>query len=44
MQPVAAASSQLRRSVAEGIDVSGLVPAGVVAAIDREGLYRPTPC
>ena len=44
MQPVAAASSQLRRSVADGIDVSDLVPAGVVAAIGREGLYRPTPC
>ena len=44
MQPVDAASSDLRRSVAEGVDVSDLVPAGVVAAIGREGLYRPTPC
>jgi nicotinate-nucleotide adenylyltransferase len=44
MQPVAAASSDLRRSVADGVDVRDLVPAGVAAAIDREGLYRPTPC
>ena len=44
MQPVAAASSDLRRNVADGVDVSDLVPAGVAAAIDREGLYRPTPC
>jgi nicotinate-nucleotide adenylyltransferase len=44
MQPVDASSSELRRGVAEGVDVSDLVPAGVVAAIGREGLYRPTPC
>jgi len=25
-------------------DVRGLVPAAVAAAIEREGLYAPTPC
>lgn len=44
MEPVDISSSELRRRVAEGADVSGLVPAGVAAAIEREGLYAPTPC
>ena len=44
MAPVAVSSSELRRRVAEGLDVTGLVPAAVAAAIAREGLYAPTPC
>lgn len=44
MAPVAVSSSELRRRVAEGRDVTGLVPAAVAAAIAREGLYAPTPC
>ena len=44
MQPVDVSSSELRRMVAEGMDVTGLVPAAVAAAIEREGLYAPTPC
>lgn len=44
MEPVDVASSELRRIVAERGDVRGMVPTAVVAAIDREGLYAPTPC
>jgi nicotinate-nucleotide adenylyltransferase len=44
MQPVDVSSSELRRKVAEGLDVAGLMPAAVAAAIGREGLYAPTPC
>jgi nicotinate-nucleotide adenylyltransferase len=44
MEPVAAASSDVRERIALGEDVSALVPAGVAAAIRREGLYLPTPC
>ena len=44
MEPVDVASSELRRIVAEGGDVRGMVPTAVVAVIDREGLYAPTPC
>ena len=44
MAPVAVSSSELRRRFAEGLDVTGLVPAAVAAAIAREGLYAPTPC
>jgi nicotinate-nucleotide adenylyltransferase len=44
MEPVDVSSSELRQRVAEGADVTGLVPAEVAAAIEREGLYAPTPC
>lgn len=44
MEPVEAASSEIREQVARGEDVSALVPPGVAAAITREGLYAPTPC
>jgi nicotinate-nucleotide adenylyltransferase len=44
MHPVDVSSSELRRRVANGMDVTGLVPAAVSAAIAREGLYAPTPC
>ena len=44
MQPVDVSSSELRRRVALGLDVTGLVPQAVAAAIAREGLYSPTPC
>jgi nicotinate-nucleotide adenylyltransferase len=41
MEPVEASSSEIRERVARGEDVSALVPAGVAAAIEREGLYTP---
>jgi nicotinate-nucleotide adenylyltransferase len=44
MEPVDIASSELRRRVAQGTDVSDMVPAAVSAAIAREGLYGPDPC
>jgi nicotinate-nucleotide adenylyltransferase len=44
MQPVDVSSSELRRRVAQGGDVTALVPPAVSAAIDREGLYAPAPC
>jgi nicotinate-nucleotide adenylyltransferase len=44
MPPVDVSSSELRRKVAEGMDVAGLMPPAVVEAIGREGLYAPTPC
>jgi nicotinate-nucleotide adenylyltransferase len=44
MEPVDVSSSELRQRVAGGEDVTGLVPAEVAAAIEREGLYAPTPC
>jgi nicotinate-nucleotide adenylyltransferase len=44
LQPVDVSSSELRRKVAEGMDVAGLMPAAVAEAIGREGLYAPTPC
>jgi nicotinate-nucleotide adenylyltransferase len=44
MQPVDVSSSELRRRIALGLDVTGMVPPAVAAAIAREGLYSPTPC
>jgi nicotinate-nucleotide adenylyltransferase len=44
MAPVDVSSSQLRERVAQGEDVSELVPPAVAAAIEREGLYAHTPC
>jgi nicotinate-nucleotide adenylyltransferase len=44
LQPVDVSSSELRRKVAEGMDVAGLMPAAVAETIGREGLYAPTPC
>ncbi len=44
MAPVDVSSSALRERVARGLDIAGLVPEGVRAAIAREGLYAPTPC
>ena len=43
MQPVDAASSELRRSVAEGIDVSDLVPAGGGRGDRARGAVPPDP-
>jgi nicotinate-nucleotide adenylyltransferase len=40
MAPNDVSSSDLRRRIAAGEDVAGLVPAGVAAAIERRGLYR----
>jgi nicotinate-nucleotide adenylyltransferase len=44
MQPVDVSSSEVRRRISQGVDVSGLVPDAVAAAVAREGLYAPTPC
>jgi nicotinic acid mononucleotide adenylyltransferase len=44
MEPVDVSSSALRRMVGEGGDVSAMVPAAVVDAIAREGLYAQAPC
>jgi nicotinate-nucleotide adenylyltransferase len=44
MQAVDVSSSEVRRRIADGVDVTGLVPAAVADAIAREGLYAPTPC
>jgi nicotinate-nucleotide adenylyltransferase len=44
MEPVDVSSSALRRMVGEGGDVSAMVPAAVVDAITREGLYAQAPC
>jgi nicotinate-nucleotide adenylyltransferase len=44
MQPVDVSSSEVRRKVALGIALTGLVPAAVADAIGREGLYAPAPC
>jgi len=44
MEPVDVSSSALRRMVGEGGDVSAMVPAAVVDAIAREGLYAEAPC
>lgn len=44
MAPVDVSSSELRQVIAAGADVTGLVPGEVAAAIEREGLYAPTPC
>jgi nicotinate-nucleotide adenylyltransferase len=39
MEPVDISSSDLRRRIGEGEDVSAMVPEAVVEAITREGLY-----
>jgi nicotinate-nucleotide adenylyltransferase len=44
MEPVEASSSEIRERVARGLDVTGMVPPAVAAAIEREGLYAHTPC
>jgi nicotinate-nucleotide adenylyltransferase len=44
MRPVDVSSSDVRRMVADGMDVTGLVPAPVAESIEREGLYAQTPC
>jgi nicotinate-nucleotide adenylyltransferase len=44
MEPVEVSSSAVRRMIGEGEDVGALVPAPVVEAIRREGLYLQTPC
>lgn len=44
MEPVDVSSSAVRRMIGEGEDVSSMVPAPVLEAIAREGLYLQTPC
>jgi nicotinate-nucleotide adenylyltransferase len=44
IRPVDVSSSALRMRIAQGLDVSGMVPGSVADAIAREGLYSPTPC
>jgi len=44
MEPVDVSSSGLRTLIADGADVRAKVPAAVVEAITREGLYLQTPC
>jgi nicotinate-nucleotide adenylyltransferase len=44
MDPVDAASSDIRERIGRGDDVSALVPRRVAAVIAREGLYAGTPC
>jgi nicotinate-nucleotide adenylyltransferase len=44
MEPVDVSSSALRHLIAAGADVRAKVPATVVEAITREGLYLQTPC
>jgi len=44
MDPVDVSSSGLRTLIADGADVRAKVPAAVVEAITREGLYLQTPC
>jgi len=44
MEPVDASSSEIRELVAEGGDISALVPPAVAVAIARNGLYAQTPC
>jgi nicotinate-nucleotide adenylyltransferase len=44
MEPVDVSSSAVRRRIGAGADVDGMVPAAVVQAITREGLYLQTPC
>ena len=40
MEPVPISSSDIRRAVAEGGDVAGMVPPAVAREIERLGLYR----
>ena len=40
MAPVPVSSTDIRRRVAAGEQIDGLVPAGVAAEIERLGLYR----
>jgi len=44
MEPVDLSSSALRHRIGQGEDVRAMVPAAVVDAITREGLYLQTPC
>jgi nicotinate-nucleotide adenylyltransferase len=44
MEPVDVSSSAVRRMIGEREDVGSMVPAPVVEAIAREGLYLQTPC
>jgi nicotinate-nucleotide adenylyltransferase len=43
VDPIDLSSSDVRRRIAAGMDVSGLVPAPVAEAIARAGLYRRGP-
>jgi nicotinic acid mononucleotide adenylyltransferase len=40
MEPVPISSSEIRRQVARGEPIDGLVPPPVAAEIERLGLYR----
>ena len=39
-EPIQLSSTEIRRAVAEGKDISGLVPKGVAEFIEKNGLYR----